>query len=113
MINKIFWVEGAYGHYSCRVKASDIIPLIPELVRSGRMRDIYSRNRYRDYKSTGHHIIRLFMDRYEIHSWLQKKGISIMREGYSYVDNSMIFENEPEYIGNNQSSVAPEQVIYL
>lgn len=113
MVNKQFYVEGAYGHTYYRVKAVDIIPLIPELIRSGRMRDINSKSRYADYKSTGHFVIRLFMSTYEIQSWLRKKGINRLSNDYNLNDNSMIFENEPEYLGNNQSVVNPEQVICL
>lgn len=112
MINKYFYLEGSYGHYSVRVKASEIIPFIPELIRSGRLRDIFSRNRWNDYKAQGHYSLRLYMTQWEIRNWLRSKKISSIGYGDNQ-DNSIIFENEQDYQAGNMDNSNPKNVVYL
>ena len=110
MLNKYFFIVGSSGHCEYRVKASDIAPFIPELIRSGMMRDIESQNRWGDYQSIKPYWIRVYMDSYQLRNWLRDRNIEVIRDNAT-VDNSIIYENEPEYNDNLEN--ISERVIYL
>lgn len=112
MINKYFFLVGQGGRSEYRVRAVDIIPLIPELIYKGLLRDIESNNRWAHYMSGGRYYIRVYLDSCLLHDWLKKKRIKVM--SYEEInDHSITFENEPDYNSVDNCMDNPNTTIYI